>query len=337
MTRRNTLGRWAGLLSGLLAMAACTSESPGGGGSGSGAGGTDAAGGDVGAGGNAPAGGSGSGAGPGTGSGAGAGVGGSGDSGGSGGGEQGGGCGSALFCDDFEAYGDSGEPGGAWSVRVNDAVLTMDTTRAFSGTKSVKVSAAGGSGKVAYLVLGGAPVFPVEGNHFFGRMRVWLESTPADGVNWNFIEGEGVVPGAEYRAQYRYGGQHAITDGGTVLGSQLKANYETPDSYGGTGPGSDCWKHADKVVLPVADWVCVEWEFDGPNDTMRLWLDGAAVESATMAGRGDGCVNASDDFPWTAPTFQELHLGWQAFQAGAERTLWIDDVALSTERVGCTP
>src|SRR5690606_41599429 len=62
MTRRNTLGRWAGLLSGLLAMAACTSESPGGGGSGSGAGGTDAAGGDVGAGGNAPAGGAGSGA-----------------------------------------------------------------------------------------------------------------------------------------------------------------------------------------------------------------------------------------------------------------------------------
>lgn len=334
MTRRNTLGCWAGLLSGLLAMTACTSESSGGGGGDGGSnaestgGAASASGGAVGAGGSAAAGGAGSGAGPG------AGAGGA----GSGGGDAGSGCTSALFCDDFEAYGDTGEPGGAWSVRVNDAALTMDTERAFSGTKSVKVSAAGESGRVAYLVLGGAPVFPVAGNHYFGRMRVWLDSAPTDSVNWNFIEGEGVIAGnPEYRAQLRYGGQHPITDGGTFLGSQLKANYETPDSDGGTGPGSDCWKHADKVVMPVGAWACVEWEFDGPNDTMRLWLDGVAVESATVAGRGDGCMNASDDSPWTAPTFQELHLGWQAFQADAERTLWIDDVALNTTRVGCAP
>ena len=28
------------------------------------------------------------------------------------------------------------------------------------------------------------------------------------------------------------------------------ANYETPDSYGGTGPSSDCYKHANKIVVP---------------------------------------------------------------------------------------
>ena len=64
------------------------------------------------------------------------------------------------------------------------------------------------------------------------------------------------------------------------------ANYETPDSYSGTGPSTDCWKHASKVVIPAGKWSCAEWQFDGPNNTMRFWLDGAAVDSLTVTGTG---------------------------------------------------
>ena len=91
--------------------------------------------------------------------------------------------------------------------------------------------------------------------------------------------------------------------GSTFVGSQLMANYETPDSYNGTGPGSDCWKHSNKIVVPVGAWSCAEWQFDGPTNTMRFWLDGAAVDTLTVMTTGSGCVNQSATYQWTAPDF----------------------------------
>jgi hypothetical protein len=168
-------------------------------------------------------------------------------------------------------------------------------------------------------------------------MMFRLESAPTASVHWTFVEGSGLVPGQTYHALYRYGGQLPVTQGSTAVGSQLMANYETPDSYGGNGPSSDCWFHSSKVVVPVAKWSCVEWQFDGPNNTMRLWLDGAAVTSLTVAGVGQGCVNQPATYPWTAPTFDRLDLGWESYQADDARTLYIDDVIVSTSKVGCPP
>ena len=124
-------------------------------------------------------------------------------------------------------------------------------------------------------------------------------------------------------------------NGSTFVGSQLMANYETPDSYGGTGPSSDCWKHASKVVVPVGNWSCAEWQFDGPNNTMRFWLDGAAVDSLTVTGTGEGCGNQPAGYVWTAPTFDRLDLGWESYQQDTARTIWIDDVVVSKTKVGC--
>jgi hypothetical protein len=113
------------------------------------------------------------------------------------------------------------------------------------------------------------------------------------------------------------------------------ANYETPDSYGGTGPASDCWDHADGTVEPVGRWACVEWQFDGPNDTMRFWLDGTAIDSLTVRGVGEGCVHQPATFEWKAPNFETLDLGWESYQGDSERTLYIDDIVISTTRIGC--
>jgi hypothetical protein len=151
------------------------------------------------------------------------------------------------------------------------------------------------------------------------------------------IQGSGLVPGQSYHALYRYGGQQPVMQGSTFVGSQLMANYETPDSYGGNpvGPGSDCWFHSSGVVVPVGTWSCVEWQFDGPNNTMRLWLDGQPVPSLTVTGVGQGCVNQPATFPWTAPSFDRLDLGWESYQADDARTLYIDDVVVSATKVGC--
>jgi hypothetical protein len=161
-------------------------------------------------------------------------------------------------------------------------------------------------------------------------MLFWLESSPTEAVHWTFVQGGGTVPGESYRALYRYGGQHPV-DGG----NQLMANYETPDSYGGNGPSSDCWQHAQGEFVPVGRWSCVEWMFDGGSNEMRLWLDGSAVESLTVTGSGDGCVASDFDNVWTAPTFEYLEIGWESYQPDDSRTLFIDDLVIDDQPIGC--
>jgi hypothetical protein len=248
-------------------------------------------------------------------------------------------CATAIFCDDFESYTAGQAPGGNWTKTTNQGAVAIDTGQFHSGTKSVKFTTmAAANAKTAFIHLisnASKTIFPVAGNMFYGRMMFRLEAAPTASVHWTMIAGSGLVPGQNYHALYRYGGQLPITSGSTFVGSQLMANYETPDSYSGNGPSSDCWFHSSQVVVPVATWSCVEWQFDGPNNTMRLWLDGAAVTSLTVTGVGQGCVNQPATYPWTAPSFDRLDLGWESYQQDDPRTFYVDDVVLSTTKIGC--
>jgi hypothetical protein len=242
-------------------------------------------------------------------------------------------CARAVFCDDFEDGTASSPPATPWTVqRGGSATAVVDGMHRVSGAQSVKFSVPTGPGK-AFIALTNAPVFPAMGNAFFGRVMLWLDAAPTASVHWTIVEATGLVPSQTYHAAYRLGGQHPIMSGGSFAGSQLMANYETPDSYSGNGPGSDCWRHANSIVLPTARWSCVEWSYDGPNNAMTMWVDGMQV--VTVSGTGDGCVNQPANYPWTAPTFDTLKLGWESYQTDGARTLWLDDVAISTERVGC--
>jgi hypothetical protein len=66
-------------------------------------------------------------------------------------------------------------------------------------------------------------------------------------------------------------------------------------------------------------WHCMEAHFDGPNGAVRVFSDGMSVIDKTG---------------WTAKTFQTFVFGFIGFH-GPSRTMWYDDLALSTTRVGC--
>jgi hypothetical protein len=247
-------------------------------------------------------------------------------------------CTTALLCDDFESYTTGVPPGGNWTrTMTSGATIAIDTAQFRSGSKSVKVTTpAGTSGsRTAYIRTAAASVFPAAQSGFYGRMMFRLESAPTASVHWTFVQGSGLIAGQAYHALYRYGGQVPVMQGTTFVGSQLMANYETPDSYNGTGPGSDCWKHSNKTVVPVGAWSCAEWQFDGPTNTMRFWLDGTAIDTLTVMTTGSGCVNQAATYQWTAPNFDRLDLGWESYQPDSARTMWIDDVAISRTRIGC--
>ena len=189
------------------------------------------------------------------------------------------------------------------------------------------------------ITLADKSVLPVAGGVVYGRMSFWLDSAPTTSVHWTFIAGSGLVPGQAYHAIYRYGGQTPLLSGTTFLGSQLMANYDTPDSYQTppVGPGSDCWLHAVSEVVPVITWTCAEWMFDSTKNTMRFWENGVELADLAMPGTGQGCVHQPATFSWLAPTVSEIHLGWESYQADGARNLWIDDVAIGTQRLGCKP
>lgn len=261
--------------------------------------------------------------------------------GGSGGGSAGAGgaknvCADALYCDDFEKYAPGKAPDGAFKTRLGSGTVSVDEAQHVSGTRSVKFTTEAKDGtKTAFLRLEGNSVFPVAGNVYYGRMMFRLESAPTTAVHWTLIQGGGTVPGQTYHSQYRYGGQHPVTMNNMFVGNQLMANYETPDSYSGVGPKSDCWLHANKRVVPVAKWTCIEWKFDGPQNQMRLWMDGAPLEDLSVNGMGQGCVSQPGTFTWTAPNFEYLDIGWEAYQPDTARTLYIDDLVISKSPIGC--
>jgi hypothetical protein len=230
------------------------------------------------------------------------------------------GCDTALLCDDFEADTNGMPPGAPWTVQVNGGAVEVSTERAFSGTNSVHVSNTEGAYKRAYFSVTGDPVFPAAGAEMYGRMMMWLDATPVGSVHWTFIQGEGPSDDGSYDIYYRYGGQH---DG------RLMANFET------NGISTDCWDHSE-TVMPTQTWACLEWRFNTATDEMQFWLDGTELTDIHVTGSGEGCGGQDLNGAWPAPKqFEVLRLGWEKYQDSSELNAWIDDVAVSTERVGC--
>ena len=216
-------------------------------------------------------------------------------------------CGSTATCYDFEDGTPGMAPGAPWSGRGS-----IDSTKAFSGGKSLHVSA-GGDDAFATMA---APFFPVANNEYFGRVMVWTADVP--GAHWTFIRSRGKSAEKGFAAEYTYGGS----------GKTIIANYDTPN-----GPASDCWK--DGGQIPLGRWVCMEWHFKGASNELELWIDGVP-DTAHVVGKGDGCVGNGTGKVWYAPTFTNLQLGYAVYGGAAGHKVWFDDLALSaSSRIGC--
>jgi hypothetical protein len=251
--------------------------------------------------------------------GAGSGGGGTGSDAGTGG--QGGSadsCAAALLCDDFEGHLADAPPGAPWTVESNEhGEVVVMTGNAYSGQQALRVTTDGlDAYQRAYVAASGAPLFPAAQDVLWGRMMIYTEAAPNDGVHWTMIQGEGPVAGQSYRSLIRYGGQHQ---------QRLMANYYTDDAV------SDCWDHSD-TEMPQGEWACMEWHYDAPNDTMRFYLDGLAVDDLTVVAAGEGCGGPNT---WNFPEFDTALVGWESYQSDPAREIWIDDVALGTERISC--
>jgi hypothetical protein len=232
-------------------------------------------------------------------------------------------CSGQLVCDDFEA--DSpGSPPQGWQIVIDPpgaGTISVDTTRATSGTKSVHVVSTSQTANNHIQILHGIQL-PTD--VFYGRARVWVTRAPL-GPHWNLIEGWGYVPGSTTRTlqeqrMYEYGGVCSPNGG-------LGAAYLSSTT--------DACQPSD-TMLPWNRWVCIEWKFDGTKNDMHLWLDSQPVDQLTAPG--PTAVTGGIPTPsWPAPAFERVDLGWYnaVVGNGANMEMWIDDVAFDTTRIGC--
>jgi len=235
----------------------------------------------------------------------------------------------ALVCDDFEGYALGGDLSPNWTTEIMGGTVQVETSKPFRGTKGVRITTTlsppnepartnGGPLRAATLIKQ-APLFPIVGNAFYGRVMIWLTDMPPGGVHFSNIEASGKFPDGRL---VKYG------EGGMF--QKLMAGYTIRPMGEFDLPTVDCAKTSNTGV-PVKRWVCVEWQFNGSNDEMHLWFDGQAQTPVDVVKTGGGC-----SVPWQAPVFDKLFLGWRHSQPSSiDVEMWLDDVVIDTKRVGC--
>lgn len=222
-----------------------------------------------------------------------------------------------LLCDGFEG---EAIDTSRWTERADgDNTLELSSEFAARGSKSVHLSVESGA---AYLA--NTSIFPVTNNDYFGRMFVRVErfSTVA-WAHWTLAEAAGTGDGSLIRV----GGQY-VTD-------QSKNRWGVGSDGGPTGDWTthDTDPDGAPVEPAVGSWVCVEWEHRGTENVTRFFVDGVEHPSLATSATEHGGTASAD---YVLPTFGSVWFGWWQYQADPEGfEVWIDEVALDDQRIGC--
>jgi hypothetical protein len=233
-----------------------------------------------------------------------------------------------LFTDDFEKHAAGYLPGAPWKEETyaSGAVIKVDSVRAFSGSKAMHVlTPRGASKRRGYVAIHLHKPLPELQKEMFGRAMVWLDAAPEPAVQWTLLQGEGRSADDRYNPIYRLG----LREQG---GLQLMANYETTPPV-----RSNCMQQS-KRVLPVRRWACIEWHMAVATNEVRFWIDGKQITHVKgRAAAPEACQGNDLDGEWLAPpVFNSLYMGFERYgDTVNDQNLWIDDVALAKQRVGC--
>jgi hypothetical protein len=78
------------------------------------------------------------------------------------------------------------------------------------------------------------------------------------------------------------------------------------------------------------EWTLAEWYVDSATQTYRLFINGEEIKDVSFS-KGKGNFEKAE----IPDVFESLSFGWYNYQkAGEGFTAWIDDIALSKERIG---
>ena len=220
-----------------------------------------------------------------------------------------------LFCETFDRLPLGGAASLDWGIDTRNGTLTVERLAAGHGGKILHVRTLD-NGR-AFLRVDDLAV-PASG--FYGRMRVRVDAFPTapDWAHFTLVEATGTGSTEVVRP---LGGQYVPTVDRALWG------------IGADGGPTGDWTDWRESAPAVADrWQCVEWRLDPATNTVTTWFDGRATLTAGEQAHGGNQV------PFVLPAVDTVKIGWQLYQGGTtpgQFSLWIDDIALSTDRIGC--
>jgi len=220
-----------------------------------------------------------------------------------------------LLCEDFEG---ANIDTGKWKIE-NSAgnTLELTTSQAARGSKSLHIVANNGFG---YVRTQGT--FPAA-DLYWGRMfiRVKRFSTIA-WAHWTMAEAVGQGDGSKIRVGGQYNTNQIKNRWGVGSDGGPTGDWTTHDNDPGGAPAEPA----------VGEWVCLEWLHDGKTDETRFFVD--AVEHPSLATTKN--QHGGNNAPYVMPKFESVWFGWWQYQQDPTAfEVWVDELAVDDERVGC--
>lgn len=227
-----------------------------------------------------------------------------------------------ALCDGFEEGSDGAAPNAQrWSIGAPDcskldvSKAVVDTSQARSGTRSLRIDAPGEyCGHIFIQSQAAATLGPL----VYGRFYVRLSSALTD----QHVTLMSMRDTADNNSELRMGGQSGI----------LMWNRKSDDA---TLPELSPTGISLSAAIPALTWTCVEFAVDSTAGTLKTWVNGNAISGL----EADASATPDVDRRWLSrgawhPALADFKLGWEQY-SNVANTLWFDDVALHTSRIGC--
>jgi hypothetical protein len=231
-----------------------------------------------------------------------------------------------LLCEDFES-------GTIDSTRWKNhqTAPVIDAMQAARGSKALHVhtNATGGSG------LDTTKIFPRSDGLYYGRMFIYFKALPTSPnyAHWTII-GSNAPSSSSDKSEIRVGGQ--LENGVNKFG--------VGTDHGPTGD----WTNLDKDKpagassireVPKDEWICIEWMVDTAQELTKFWWDG--VEHPSLATTRDVMRYNSNGVKYDLPDIGSVWVGFENYNQGqtmqpSSYDVWIDEVALDAQRIGCS-
>jgi hypothetical protein len=230
------------------------------------------------------------------------------------------GAGPLALYDGFEGVAAGGPPDPAlWSVVSPDCsgsgTLAVDATQAHTGHQSLRID--GGGGYCDHVFAANSAAIAALGGQVYARIFLRLGAALGAG-HVTFLAMKDAADGG---GDLRMGGQDM------VLIYNRQSDDATLPVLSPTGVG-------DSVAPAVNEWTCIELHVDEGAGTIDTWVDGREI--AGLVENGVPAADVSTEWlsqPWK-PSLVDFRIGWESY-AGQAMTLWFDDVALASHRIGC--
>jgi hypothetical protein len=219
------------------------------------------------------------------------------------------------FCEDFEGSALSTD---RWRVQTSGDQPALETVRAARGMGSIHFHTEDNGLALIHTT----EPFPAANNRYYGRLFVWFDAMPTapEWAHWTIA-----ASGSDSdETEVRVGGQYDNTINRFGVGTDR-------------GPTGD-WTILDEDPgdpVPVRSWVCVEWLHDGQNDVTDLWWDGVLRPSLHTTATENGSSTTAE---YLIPELDTMFVGFWLYQpetVPAAFDVWIDELAIDSERIGC--